>query len=77
MTGSHPRPPKARGESWTVVQCVKQASICLEKAQADPELYDHWIDESVIWLQRAIEAGGGVAITFEERDGRMVPKVGD
>jgi hypothetical protein len=54
---------------------IKQASTCREKAQADPERYDHWIDESVIWLERAIEAGGGVAIIYEVRDGGMVPKI--
>jgi hypothetical protein len=37
-------------------QCIAQASICREKAQADPARYDYWIDEAIAWLQRAIEA---------------------
>jgi hypothetical protein len=53
--------------------CIRQASICREKAQSDRQRYDHWMNESVIWLQRAIQASG--AVTYEVRDGKMVPIV--
>ena len=55
--------------------CIRQASICREKAQSDRPRYDHWMNESVIWLQRAIQASGRVAVTYEVRDGKMVPIV--
>jgi hypothetical protein len=38
-------------------ECVAQASFCREKAQADPAHYDYWIDQAVVWLQRALQAG--------------------
>jgi hypothetical protein len=41
-------------------ECIAQASICRDKAQADPARYDHWIDEAIVWLQRAIEARRGI-----------------
>ena len=53
--------------------CLKQASICRQKAQSDPERYDYWMDEAAMWLQRA-EESGGAAITHEVHDGRMIPK---
>ena len=37
-------------------ECLVQASICREKAQADPVRYDYWIDEAIVWLQRASRA---------------------
>jgi hypothetical protein len=55
-------------------QCLTQASTCREKAQADPALYDYWIDQAVVWLQRAIQARRGKAVTYDIRDGRMIPK---
>jgi hypothetical protein len=39
------------------LECIAQASACREKAQADPARYDYWIDEAVMWHQRAIHAG--------------------
>lgn len=44
-------------------QCLFQASICREKAQADPARYDYWIDEAIVWLQRAIAARHNNAVT--------------
>lgn len=38
-------------------ECLVQAAICREKAQADPAHYDHWIDEAIEWLQHAIGTG--------------------
>lgn len=55
-------------------ECIKQASVCREKARADPDRYDYWIDEAVAWHQRAIETGGNVAATHEVRDGQMIAK---
>jgi hypothetical protein len=49
-------------------ECIAQASICREKAQCDPARHDYWIDEAIVWLQRALAA------THEIHEGRMVPK---
>jgi hypothetical protein len=46
-------------------ECIAQASACREKAHADPGRHDYWIDEAVVWHQRAIGAGRGVAVTHE------------
>jgi hypothetical protein len=53
--------------------CIAQASICRGKAQADPARYDYWIDQAVVWLQRAIQARRGKAVTYDIREGRMIP----
>lgn len=53
---------------------LKNAADCREKAKSDPAHADYWTDEAIIWLQRAIETGGDGAITYEVRDGRMIPK---
>jgi hypothetical protein len=44
-------------------ECLVQASICREKAKADPARYDYWIDQAIVWLQRAIQASRGNAAT--------------
>jgi hypothetical protein len=44
-------------------QCLVQASICRAKAQADPARYDYWIDEAIVWHQRAIGARHNNAVT--------------
>ena len=54
-------------------ECIEQASACREKAQSDPARHDYWIDEAVVWLQRATEARHENAVTHEIH-GRMVPK---
>jgi len=54
--------------------CLKNAAECREKAKTDPARADQWTDEANIWLQRASEAGGGKAISYEIHDGRMIPK---
>jgi hypothetical protein len=46
---------------------IKQASACREKAQSDPAQHDYWIDEAVVWLQRAIETRYSNAVTHEIR----------
>jgi hypothetical protein len=55
-------------------ECIEQASICREKAQADPERHDHWIDRAVVWLQRANQSRQESAVTYEVHDRQMVPK---
>lgn len=50
--------------------CIAQASACRAKAEDDSANRDHWIDESIKWLERS---NGGLAITFETRDGRLIP----
>ena len=55
---------------------LKNATDCWEKAKSDPAHADYWTDEAIVWLQRAIETGGDRAITYEVRDGRMIPKRG-
>ncbi|WP_159008645.1 hypothetical protein [Bradyrhizobium sp. S69] len=55
-------------------ECINQASICREQAKADPARYDDWIDQATVWHQRAIQARRGKAVTYDIRDGRMIPK---
>jgi hypothetical protein len=54
-------------------ECLVQAAMCREKAQADPAHYDHWIDEAIVWLQRAIGTGQKGTVTHEAQDARMIP----
>jgi len=54
--------------------CAAQASVCREKAQTEPERQEYWIDESIRWLERAIEQSGDAAVSYEVIDGRLVPK---
>jgi len=55
-------------------ECTAQASICRQKAQVDHAHYDHWIDQAAVWLQRAIQARRWKAVTYDIREGRMVPR---
>jgi hypothetical protein len=55
-------------------ECLVQAAICREKAQADPAHYDHWIDEAIVWLQRAVGTGRKRVVTHEVQEGAMIPK---
>lgn len=45
--------------------CLHQADAFRKKALADPEHHDQWIDEAIKWLERAMEASRGAAITVE------------
>ena len=56
--------------------CLKNAAGCRENAASDPARADYWTDESIIWLQRAIEASRNKAVTYEVRGGRMIAKSG-
>ena len=58
-------------------ECLAQASTCREKAQADPVRNDYWIDQAIVWLQRAMQSAITVAVVFqrelhvqEEKDAR-------
>jgi hypothetical protein len=62
------------GDVYQREECLVQASMCREKAQADPMRYDYWIDQAIVWLQRAMQASLGNAVTYEIHDGRMIPK---
>jgi hypothetical protein len=53
--------------------CIAQASACREKARTEPERQEYWIDESIRWLERAIERSGDSAVTCEMKDGRLIP----
>jgi hypothetical protein len=55
-------------------ECIAQAAICREKAQADPAHHDYWIDEAIGWLQRAIPTVHKTPSLHEIRDGRSIPK---
>ncbi len=50
-------------------ECLAQASICREKAHADPARHDYWIDEAIFWLQRAIGPGREIALARELHHG--------
>jgi hypothetical protein len=52
--------------------CISQASVCREKARTEPERQQYWIDESIGWLERAIERSGDIAVSYEVKDGRLV-----
>src|SRR3954453_22309639 len=45
--------------------CLHRANAFREKAIADPEHHDEWVDEAIKWLERAREAGCRAAITVE------------
>ena len=52
--------------------CITLASVCREKARIEPERQEYWIDESIRWLERAIERSGNSAVSYEVKDGRLV-----
>jgi hypothetical protein len=54
--------------------CIAQASICREMAQTEPERQEYWVDESIRWLERAIERSDDVAVSYEVIDGRLIAK---
>ncbi|UWU89707.1 hypothetical protein [Bradyrhizobium sp. CB1015] len=53
--------------------CLHQANAFREKALADPEHHDQWIDEAIKWLERAMEASCHAAVTMEGDDGGEAP----
>ncbi|MCK1384689.1 hypothetical protein IVB31_10480 [Bradyrhizobium sp. 21] len=54
--------------------CLHQADAFREKAIADPEQHDKWIDESIKWLERAMEAGRCAVVTVEAGNTGDVPE---
>ncbi|MEY9110314.1 hypothetical protein ABH999_006510 [Bradyrhizobium yuanmingense] len=53
--------------------CLHQANAFREKALADPEHHDQWIDEAIKWLERAMEASCRAVITMEGDNGSDAP----
>ncbi|QIO33629.1 hypothetical protein [Bradyrhizobium sp. 1(2017)] len=54
--------------------CLDQANAFREKALADPEHHDQWIDEAIKWLERAMEASRRAATTMEADEASPVPE---
>lgn len=54
--------------------CLHQANLFQEKALADPEHHDQWIDEAIKWLERAMEASCHAVITVEAADISHIPE---
>jgi len=54
--------------------CLHQADAFREKALADPEHHDQWIDEAIKWLERAMEASCRPAIAVEADGGSQVAR---
>jgi hypothetical protein len=54
--------------------CLHQANAFREKALADPEHHDEWIDEAIRWLERAMEASCRAIVTVEADEGRHAPE---
>ena len=53
--------------------CLHQANAFREKAIADPEHHDQWIDEAINWLERAMEASRRAVTAVEADDTRDLP----
>jgi hypothetical protein len=58
-------------------ECLIHASICRDKAKAYPARSDHWTDRAITWHQRAAQTLRENAVTYEIRNGRMIPKTTD
>jgi hypothetical protein len=64
--GAEPLDRESRVDRRTA--CLHQADAFREKAIADPEHHDQWIDEAIKWLERAMEAGCRAVVTVEAGD---------
>ncbi|WP_212484111.1 hypothetical protein [Bradyrhizobium liaoningense] len=53
---------------------MNQANASREKAIADPEHHDQWIDEAIEWLEQAMEAGRCAVTTVEADDPPPAPE---
>ena len=51
--------------------------MCREKARADPVRNDYWIDQAIVWLQRAMQSSRANAVPYEIHDGRIISKRAD
>ncbi len=47
--------------------------MCREKAQADPVRNDYWIDQAIVWLQRAMQRRRANPVTHESGPGKPSP----
>jgi hypothetical protein len=56
--------------------CLAQADACRARAQADPTNSDYWIEQSIKWLERAIDPTGGLSMTFETKDEQQLTAEG-
>lgn len=54
--------------------CLHQANAFREKALADPEHHDQWIDEAIKWLERAREASCRTTIIVDADGGSPIPE---
>lgn len=54
--------------------CLHRANAFREKAIADPEHHDEWVDEAIKWLERAREASCRAVIPVEADDTSHVPE---
>jgi hypothetical protein len=50
-------------------ECLVQASMCRDKARADPVRNDYWIDQAIVWHQRAMQSRRANPVTHEIHDG--------
>ncbi|MBV8921801.1 hypothetical protein [Bradyrhizobium sp.] len=53
--------------------CLARAAACRERAEADPQNHDYWMQEAIRWLDLAQGPTGPVAVTFEARDQQNLP----
>jgi hypothetical protein len=45
--------------------CLARAAACRERAAADAQDYDYWMQQAIRWLDIAQEPSGPVVVTFE------------
>jgi|EndMetStandDraft_5_1072996.scaffolds.fasta_scaffold45921_2 hypothetical protein len=45
--------------------CLARAAACRERAEADAQNHDYWMQEAIRWLDIAQGSTGPVAVTFE------------
>lgn len=50
--------------------CLARAAACRERAEADAQDRDYWMEEAIRWLDVAQGPTGPVAVTFEAGDAR-------
>jgi hypothetical protein len=68
-------PPDRESRVDRRTACLHQADAFREKAIADPEHHDQWIDEAIKWLERAMEASCRAVVTVEAGDTGDIPEL--
>ena len=53
--------------------CLARAAACRERAEADAQNHDYWMEEATRWLDVAQGSTGPVAVTFEAGDQQCLP----